>query len=192
VVRLADDQLQELAEPRGGWRHPNAPLVLPDGDVLVSDSGRWRRDDGRLVRIRGNEATVVAEGIMFPNGRGLAGDGSVLLIESGTPALSRWDWGPSGRLERLEATSLPAAVPDGVLGLTDGSVLVACYRPDAVLRVTGDRVERLATDPTGLRLAAPTNLAGFGAERVRIAVACFGGYHLAELTAPAPAVAPWM
>ena len=192
LVLVGSGREADLPAPEGGWRHPNFPLRLPDDTLLVTDSGRWGRDDGRIVHVLPGRGTaeVLARGLAFANGLALLPDGAVALIESSSPALSVWRR-DDGRLERLDTIALPAGVSDGVLALADGSLLVACYRPDSVLHVRDGEVAAIASDPTGLRLAAPTNLAPLPGFADRVVIACFGGYHLAEIEPPAPALTPW-
>jgi hypothetical protein len=49
-------------------------------------------------------------------------------------------------------------VPDGVALAADGSLVFACYRPDAVCRWSDHGgLELLAADPQGFALNQPTN-----------------------------------
>ena len=58
---------------------------------------------------------------------------------------------------------LDPAVPDGVAPMEDGGFLIACYRPDAVLRWHPDEgLSTFAEDVRGTVLAAPTNIAFVG------------------------------
>lgn len=186
VVRWDGSTFEVLPCPAGGWRHPNALCFLEDGRLLVTDSGSWRGLDGRLVAISGPTASVVDTGeLAFANGVCCGPDGQVWIAESADPAVSRY------RIDGLMATrtahrKLPGTIPDGVAALVDGTVLVGCYRPDRVVHVHDYGVNVIADDPTGLRLAGPTNMAFRGAAFDRVVVACFSGYHLAEIEAPAP------
>jgi sugar lactone lactonase YvrE len=85
--------------------------------------------------------------------------------------------GSAGPREVL--VDLPETVPDGIAFASDGSVVIACYRPDAVLRWRADLgIELLAHDPEGTELAAPTNCVFHGPDRSQIAVPNIGRWHV--------------
>jgi sugar lactone lactonase YvrE len=191
VVRWHDGRFETLPAPADGWQHPNALCFLTDGRLIVSDSGRWSRPSGRLVTVTrtGAEPLDVAP-LAFANGLCVDGDGKLWAVESAEPAVSCFSL-EAERPELLDRWELPGTVPDGIAALVDGTVLVACYRPDSLLRIAAGTAEVLASDPTGLRLAGPTNLALHGPDLRSIAVACFGGYHLARVDSPEAGVPPF-
>lgn len=188
VLRWDGERFTTLPSPSGGWLHPNALCFLGDGRLLVSDSGRWGRPTGRLMLLGPERVDVLdVGGLAFANGVCVDADGEqIWVVESAGPAVSRIRLGPSTpRVTRR--VELPGCVPDGIAALSDGTVLVTCFRPDQILHV-GAAVEVLAADPTGLRLSGPTNLAFFDPGLTHAAVACFGAYHLAGIESPVPAV----
>ena len=64
---------------------------------------------------------------------------------------------------------LPHTVPDGLAFCADGSLLIACYRPDTIFRLLpGGDLTVLLDDYEGTILGAPTNV-------------CFGGQGLSAL-----------
>ena len=70
-------------------------------------------------------------------------------------------------------------VPDGVAVADDGSLIVACYRPDAILRWSSSAgLSILAWDPRGTVLAAPTNVAFVGDDLETLVVPNIGRWHL--------------
>lgn len=186
VVRVHQGAVDRLPEPPGGWLHPNAVCSTPDGRLLVSDSGRWSRPSGRLVVIDRDGARALDTGpLAFANGVCFDAAGLLWAIETAAQSVSCFAL-EGHQVEPVARHDLRGTVPDGLAALCDGSLLVACYRPDQLLRLQGGSLEVVAHDPTGLRLAAPTNLAGFGPGLEEVAIACFGGYHLASIRAPAP------
>lgn len=192
VLRVHGSRVAVLPAPPGGWRHPNALCPAPGGGVLVSDSGRWSVPDGRVARVRPDRTVELLDlgPLAFPNGLCRDAGGLLCVVESADPAVSRWDLA-AGRPVLVARHPLPDRVPDGVTGLVDGSLLVTCYRPDSVVRVLpSGEVATLAADPTGQRLAGPTNAVCVGADRATAAVACFGGYHLAAVPLPVPGLPP--
>lgn len=187
VVRLA----------RGGRPEPysrgtgEAPMRVPNhlvfdagGSLYVSDSGEWGAANGLIYRIEPSGTTSVftrsAPG--FTNGLALSPDGHWLyVVESTLPGISRVrirDDATAG--EREVVRKMPRTVPDGIAFARDGSLYIACYRPDAVYRLTpaGD-LETVVEDWAALKVAAPTNLVFYGPERTQVALACLHGEWLA-------------
>jgi hypothetical protein len=87
-------------------------------------------------------------------------------------------------------------VPDGIAVAEDGSLLVACYRPDALLHVDLDRrVTTLVEDRHGQTLGAPANVCWVGEGLDRVVTSNLGRWHVAigdvglhGLSLPRPAV----
>ena len=75
---------------------------------------------------------------------------------------------------------LPAGtIPDGIVFTASGDLLIACYKPDAVLLGRRDgKVEVVCDDPTGELLCRPTNIALRGGE---LFIANLGGWHITVL-----------
>jgi gluconolactonase len=161
---------------------PNWGAFGPDGTLYVSDSGGWKQRDGAILAIRGGVTSIwTAAAVDFPNGLAVSPTGRELWVLESTPGrLVRFrihDDGSAGERELL--TELPGTVPDGIAFATDGSVVIACYRPDAVLRWRADLgIEVLAHDPEGTALAAPTNCVFHGPGLSEIAVPNIGRWHV--------------
>jgi sugar lactone lactonase YvrE len=76
--------------------------------------------------------------------------------------------------------SLPDTDADGVALAADGSLWVALYRPDGLVRISPDGgTELMFDDHLAQTLDAPTNLAWVGADLDRIVVANVGDTFLA-------------
>lgn len=162
---------------------PNWGAFGPDGTFYVSDSGGWKKRDGAILAIRPSGLTQVwsRSTLDFPNGLAVSPDGRELWILESTPGrlvrLRIEDDGSAGPREVL--AELPDTVPDGLAFAADGSVVIACYRPDAVLRWRADLgIEVLAHDPEGTALAAPTNCVFHGPGLSQIAVPNIGRWHI--------------
>jgi gluconolactonase len=162
---------------------PNWPAFDAHGNLYVSDSGSWQAGDGLIWVVRpGRRVEIFSdESADFPNGLALAPDGSRLYVAESTPGriveIPIDDDGTAGA--RRVLCELGLVVPDGVAAADDGSLVVACYRPDAVLRWSpGDGLEVLAADPQGTVLNAPTNAAFTGAELDVAVLPNLGGWHL--------------
>lgn len=153
---------------------PNYPLILPKGNILVSDSGtRWGSDDGFLFQIdpKTLESSVVATDCSrFPNGLVLAPDArSVYLVESRLPGVVQYQLIDGLPVNRRVVVDLPRTVPDGLAFDTAGNLYISCWRPDRVYRLKPDGVlEVFLDDFTAEHLNSPTNI-------------CFGGMNFRTL-----------
>jgi gluconolactonase len=177
-------------------RTPNYPVFDTSGNLYVSDSGEWKKDNGRVFKVQpGGEATVwCAELREFPNGLSLSPDGAFLYVvmSLNAPRIVRVaiEGGSAGDVEKV--VDLPGTVPDGIAFDTGGNLYISCYRPDQIYRLSsGGKLEVLAEDPEGTMMAAPTNVAFCGARRELLLSANLGRwhitrYHLDEETVGAP------
>ncbi len=164
-------------------RVPNWSAFDPSGNLYVSDSGDWQAGDGLIWVVRpGRRAEVFSEeSADFPNGLAMDPDGSKLYAVESTPGriieIPIDDDGSAG--PRRVLCELGLVVPDGVALAEDGSLVVACYRPDAIYRWSEDEgLEVLACDPQGTVLSAPTNAAFAGDDRDLMVVPNLAGWHL--------------
>lgn len=173
---------------------PNWGAFGPDGTYYVSDSGGWKAREGRIIAIRAGRASVwTSESLDFPNGLAVSPDGSELWVLESTPGrLVRYAIRGDGSAgPRQVVVDLPGTVPDGVAFATDGSVVIACYRPDVVLRWSASAgVEVLAIDPEGVHLAAPTNCVFSGPDLATIVVPNIGRWHVTRFSVPGLQGAP--
>jgi gluconolactonase len=165
-----------------GLRKPNYAAFAPDGTLYFSDSGMWKRNDGRVFRLStDNELTLFSSSLPhFPNGCAVTADGKHLwMVESYVPTLNRFDL-TTGEVE--EVIRLDGTVPDGIAFTADGGVLVSCYRPDRIVHIDREgNVDIAAEDPQGTILAAPTNIAFVGSKLDRLVSANLGRRHLTLL-----------
>jgi len=167
---------------------PNWGAFGPDGTYFVSDNGGWKAREGRVMAVRQGVSSVwTTESVDFPNGLAVTPDGSELWVVESTPGcLVRYRIQPDGSAgPRVLVTELPGAVPDGIAFATDGSVIIACYRPDVVLRWSGGSgVEVVAIDAEGVFLAAPTNCVFTGPARDIVLVPNIGRWHVTRFRIP--------
>ena len=163
---------------------PNWLAFDATGVLYVTDSGDWGKRSGRIWRVApGGKAEIwTTAADRLPNGCCLSAEGDALfVIETNAPGVTRIPICPDGSAGPPEAwLDLPGMVPDGIAATVDGGVLVACYRPDAVLRVRPDRtVETLVVDRDGQLLGAPANVAFVGPKLDRIVTSNLGRWHVA-------------
>jgi gluconolactonase len=168
---------------------PNWGCFAADGAYYFSDSGGWKERTGSVWVVRpGGQAEVWSEeSVDFPNGCAISPDGSRLLVLESTPGvLVEYPINPDGSAgSRRVVVELPGAVPDGVAAATDGSLVIACYRPDIIYRWREDLgLQVLAEDPEGVAIAAPTNVAFTGPNLETMTVPNIGRWHLTRLSHP--------
>lgn len=166
---------------------PNYPVFAADGRLFVSDSGAWGADSGSVVVIEpdGTARTLSTEPAAFTNGMALAPDGGHLyVVESSLPGISRLQLRADGTAGPRElVVEMPRTVPDGVAFTADGTLLITCYRPDAVYRWDGTTLDTLVEDWTGLVLNAPTNIAFIGAALDVLVSSNLAGWHVTRIDA---------
>ncbi|MFN8519657.1 MAG: SMP-30/gluconolactonase/LRE family protein [Chloroflexota bacterium] len=189
-----DPEVWTTGAPGAPFLTPNWGAFGPDGSYFVTDSGGWKARDGRVLVVRPGRGPATARTALwtdgsadFPNGLALTPDGRELWVLESTPGrLVAFDIRADGSAgPRRVVVDLPGTVPDGLAFAQDGSVVIACYRPDIVYRwsATGG-VEVLAHDPEGTILAAPTNVAFTGSERDAIVVPNIGRWHATRFRVP--------
>jgi sugar lactone lactonase YvrE len=163
---------------------PNWLAFDADGRLYVTESGDWGKRNGRVWRVDpdGDCAVWTTAADRLPNGYCLNAEGDALFVmETNVPGLTRIPIRRDRRAGRAERwLELPGTVPDGVALAADGSLLVACYRPDGILRVCPDRsVETAVIDPDAQILGAPANVAFVGPDLDRVVTSNLGRWHVA-------------
>lgn len=165
---------------------PNYPVFDEAGILYVSDSGDWDQANGRLYRIDPDrQVTVFCRSLpRFPNGMALGPDGrSLYVIESQGPTVSRVPIDSDGRAGPPELVlTLPDCVPDGVALDEHGTLYVTCYQPNRIYRAAPrGEAEILLSDPSGIHLTLPTNIAFGGPGRETLLIANLGARHISAL-----------
>jgi len=166
------------------------PIYVPNwgcfdgvGNYYVTDSGDWGAQSGLIWVVRPGGTTEVwtEESKAFPNGCAMAPDGSRLFVlESNPSAIVEIPIGSDGAAgHRRVLDVLGTIVPDGIAIASDGSLVIACYRPDAIFRWSPEAgLEILAADPQGVVLAAPTNVVFTGDDLDVLVVPNLGRWHI--------------
>lgn len=181
---LADHALARFTTP--GIRIPNYPLVdRARGRLLVSDShasgtpgpGIWSYD-----LATGEGGLWFDRDLNFANGLAARpGDAAVYVCETFARAITRVPLREDGTAGTPEpfATDLPG-LPDGIAFDDQGNLVVGCYEPSRLLRISpdGGRCDVLIEDRTAHTLCHPTNVAFDGAA---LYTANLGRWHIARV-----------
>jgi gluconolactonase len=151
--------------PAGHWRVfasgmicPNYGLFDSSGRFYVTDSGRWKNRDGRLLRLAvDGAAETLLDGFGYTNGLALSADERTLfLVESDTDRVFEVDLA-TGRSE-VYAEEV-GRLPDGLALDGSGDLFASCYASDDIYRISpSGRVTLWAYDRWAILLSRPTNL----------------------------------
>lgn len=163
---------------------PNYPAFDETGNLYVCDSGEWKQNNGRIYRIDpvGQTSVWNDKAKEFPNGLCMGIDEKYLYVAMslGNPKIIRIeinDDGSSGDIETV--IELPKTVPDGVAFDAEGSLYIACYRPDIIYKYTpAGELSVFAEDFEGTIMAAPTNIAFCGENMDILLGANLGRWHI--------------
>ncbi|MEH6725891.1 MAG: SMP-30/gluconolactonase/LRE family protein [Hyphomicrobiales bacterium] len=191
---LVTRNLERFTAP--GIKIPNFPLVDPRGNRLfVSDShasgtpgpGIWSYDlDSGVGGLWYDSALNFANGLaMRP------GEPAIYVCETFAPAITRiaiMDDGQAGDMTCF-AENLPG-LPDGIAFDAEGNLIVGCYEPSRLLRITPDgaQVDILIEDVTAHVLCHPTNVAFDG---LNLYTANLGRWHISKIEMDFGAPALW-
>jgi sugar lactone lactonase YvrE len=160
---------------------PNFPLVLPDGSLMVTDSGQHMvprpgllhyDQDGRGALWHPGPLNF-ANGLAFDATRGL-----LYVVESYGPTITRFEVNGDGSPASgpQVAARVDGYLPDGIAVDPARRIYVAVYEPSAILRIDLDgRVEELCRDEAATVLCHPTNIAFVGDN---LLAANLGRWHL--------------
>ena len=169
--------------------HPNYPVFDRRGNLYVTDSGHWKKNDGCVFRIApgGKTDVVNVSANAFPNGCCLSADGKYFyMVLSLLPGVVRMAINEDGTLgEPSEVVKLPGTIPDGAAFDAAGSLLISCYCPDVIYKLSaGGELAVLAQDPQRVTFASPTNIAFCGEDRRTLVVANLARWHLSKAAVP--------
>lgn len=166
---------------------PNYPVFDARGNLYVSDSGHWLKDDGCIYCIRTDGRTEVISNAprFFPNGMALSPDNRWLyvVLSTTTPSVVRMQIGSDQRLGRLEPViTLPMTVPDGVACDEAGNLYISCYTPNRVYRLcSSGELSVFVEDWQAITIAAPANVAFCGPDLRTLVISSLSLRHLTKV-----------
>ena len=136
LVRIGDRGVSTYADLASYGSHLNDMYVGPDGRAYLDAYGD-QRDDGRLLLVEGDDVSVVATGLAFPNGLGITPDERTLIVsETFAECLTAYDVAADGSLSNRRVWApLPGRFPDGLCLDAEGLTWVASYQTDEFIRV---------------------------------------------------------
>lgn len=174
VTVKPEGTFEVLSDHAGGHRIKcaNYPVFDRHGNLYVTDSGVWKRQNGYLLRFTPDgTAEVIGGPYGYANGLALTDDGKALyMVESDTARIFRFSLRADGSLGSPDVYAEDVGrLPDGLTLDAEGNLYACCYASDEIYRISPDGGKtRIAFDPYGILLGGPTNMA-------------FGGKHFDEL-----------
>jgi len=189
---IAERTMREFA--RGAGKEtmsiPNFPCFARDGALYVSDSGTFRKVNGRIFRFDNDHSGrghVWHKGpFNFSNGLALAPDESALYAAcTWLPGVERIAIDPDGTAgKRSVFAKFTKAYPDGLAFDARGNLYVSCYMPARIYKVTPQKKVSVFVDDWDAHLISnPTNIAFGGPKFDQIFAANLGRWHIARLDA---------
>ncbi len=164
--------------------YPNYAAFAPDGALYVTDSGSFTEATGKLWRIErdGTTRDVSPRPIRYANG--LAFDATRLwIVESAAPGVSVIDLA-SG--EMTFVVEMSRCQPDGLAFDAEGGLIISCFQPNQIWRYHEGRLVLLVEDWSGEFILSPTNVAFYGENLDRLALASLCGHDVVSIRPPAP------
>ena len=172
--------------PGASFSIPNYPVFDDQGNLYVSDSGAFRQINGTIQKF-----TKEGEGIIwhngpfnFANGMALSPKGdSLFVVCSFLPGIEKIEIQSDGNpgIRSVFAT-LPQTVPDGLAFDEDGNLLVSCYTPNAIYKISPKQeVSLLINDWEAHTLTNPTNIAFGGEGGAYLFATNLGRWHITKI-----------
>lgn len=164
---------------------PNHLAFDRQGNLYVTDSGAFRKVNGRVLKFDANgNGTVWHEGpFNFANGIAIGPDDAVYVVSTWLSGVERVEVKPNGSAgKRSVYAKLKQALPDGLAFDAKGNLYITCYTPARIYKVTPKReITILIEDWEAHMLSNPTNIT-FGGEKFdQLFAANLGRWHLTSI-----------
>lgn len=161
---------------------PNYPAFDRRGNLYVTESGTWKKQNGALLRFdRAGNGKVLAAPFGYANGLAISADEhSLYMVESNTDRVFRFALSADGSVGAVEVyAENVGALPDGLTLDAVGNLYASCYASDDIHRITPAREKSLfAFDRQAILLSRPTNMAWGGKNFDELYVANLGRYTI--------------
>jgi gluconolactonase len=190
VVKIGrDGTFSVFADHAGSHKVSYANYAVFDraGNLWVTDSGNWKKQNGYLLRFAPDgKGQVMAGPYGYTNGLALSVDEKTLfMVESDTDRIFRFEVRADGFLSPPKVYAEQVGrLPDGLALDADGNLYATCYASDEIHRISpaGERA-LLAHDRYGIILGGPTNAAFGGANFDDLYVANLSRYVITRFRA---------
>jgi len=190
VIKIgANGSSSVFANHAGGQPIVYANFAVFDraGNLWVTDSGNWKKQNGYLLRFTPDGNGRVAAGPLgYANGLALSADERRLfMVESDRDRILQFDVHADGSLGAPQIYAEDVGrLPDGLALDAEGNLYATCYASDEIHRIcpTGES-SLLAHDRYGLMLGGPTNLAFGGEDFDELYVANLSRYAITRFCA---------
>lgn len=194
VIRLdTSGQLSVFADSTGTrkFRTPNFSVFDSEGNLYVSDSGEWKKNNALIYKIRPDgRADVFHPGpFLFANGLALSkAEDALFVIESNANRISRVEIRRDGTAGETSVFCQGLeTVPDGMAFDAEGNLYVGCYGLNRIYKADPKgRVALLLEDTENATVSVPTNCAFGGANFDQLYFACMGNGSIVTLDLKTP------
>jgi sugar lactone lactonase YvrE len=183
-------RLRRFADQAGRHRLsiPNHLAFASDGTLYVTDSGTFRKVNGKILAFDADHSgrgKVWHRGpFNFANGITVDASGeAVYVVCTWLPGVERVAIKPDGAAgKRSVYVRLPKALPDGLAFDTRGNLYVSCYTPNRIYKVGRDRkASVLIEDWEAHTLSNPTNIAFGGPDLKDLFTSNLGRWHVTKI-----------
>lgn len=173
------------------FQTPNYPVFDRSGNLYVSDSGEFRKQNGCVFKFSVDGKREIWQSGPFPftNGMALSAAEDLLYVVStwlpGVEAIPILPDGSAGKKEVV--VQIPETCPDGIAIDQQGNLLISCYAPNTIYCL--DKKGLLTTlvhDWESHTICNPTNIAFGGPENRDLFIANLGRWHIAKLSLEIP------
>lgn len=169
------------------FRTPNFPVFDAAGNLYVSDSGEFRKENGCIFKfsVEGKQEIWHQGPFAFTNGMALSAEGDKLFVVStwlpGVEAISILPDGAAG--ERTTIIKIPETCPDGIALDQEGNLLISCYTPNTIYSLDKKgTLSVLLHDWESHTICNPTNIAFGGKNNSDLFIANLGRWHISKLS----------
>lgn len=188
-LTIKNNHLEKFSEGVEGenFKTPNFPVFDSKGKLYVSDSGEFRKVNGKIFCLeKDGKGKIWHLGpFSFANGMALSANQKYLFVVcTWLPGVERIEINSDGTAGKREVyATMPRTCPDGIALDNEGNLYVSCYAPNAIFKVNSNReVTLLVDDWEGHTLANPTNIAFGGVDFKSLFTANLGRWHINKIT----------